>query len=81
MSLADDPSYRRVAASVEAVGRANAVPVVFRSKAIQHLTEQRTNAGQSPFQLNELGYRCMAEYVVRAVLLSIRLGTPEKGVE
>jgi hypothetical protein len=36
------------------------------------LTEQRSNAGQNPFQLNELGYHCMAEHVVRAVLHSIQ---------
>ena len=45
-SLGDDPSYRRVVASVEAVARADAVPVVFRSKAVRYLTEQRANAGQ-----------------------------------
>src|SRR5689334_12910619 len=54
-SLGDDPSYRRVVASVEAVARADAVPVVFRSKAVRYLTEQRANAGQGPFRLNELG--------------------------
>src|SRR5215208_4090059 len=71
-SLAGDPGYNRLVASLEAVARANAVPLVFRSKAVRYLTEQRSNAGQNPFQLNELGYRCMAEHVVRAVLLSIR---------
>jgi len=70
--LADDPSYKQVVASVAAVARANAVPLVLRSKAVRYLTEQRSNAGQNPFQLNELGSRCMAEHVVRAVLLSIR---------
>src|SRR5215204_1293072 len=80
-SLGDDPSYKRVVASLEAVARANAVPLVFRSKAVRYLTEQRSNAGQNPFQLNELGYRCMAEHVVRAVLLSIRQpgGIPAQG--
>src|SRR5215213_3896474 len=76
-SLAGDPGYNRLVASLEvasleAVARANAVPLVFRSKAVRYLTEQRSNAGQNPFQLNELGYRCMAEHVMRAVLLSIR---------
>ncbi len=71
-SLADDPSYKQVVASVAAVARANAVPLVLRSKAVRYLTEQRSNAGQNPFQLNELGSRCLAEHVVRAVLLSIR---------
>ena len=71
-ALQSDPGYKRVVASVEAVARANAVPLVFRSKAVRYLTEQRSNAGQNPFQLNELGYRCIAEHVVRAVLLSIR---------
>jgi len=71
-SLADDPSYKQVVASVAAVARANAVPLVLRSKAVRYLTEQRSNAGQNPFQLNELGSRCMAEHVVRAILLSIR---------
>ena len=70
--LAGDADYNRLVASLEAVARANAVPLVFRSKAVRYLTEQRTNAGQNPFQLNELGYRCMAEHVMRAVLLSIR---------
>src|SRR5215217_3881767 len=71
-SLVGDPGYNRLVASLEAVARANAVPLVFRSKAVRYLTEQRSNAGQNPFQLNELGYRCIAEHVVRAVLLSIR---------
>src|SRR3954464_12230423 len=80
-SLAGDPGYNRVVASLEAVARANAVPLVFRSKAVRYLTEQRSNAGQNPFQLNELGYRCIAEHVVRAVLLSIRQpgGIPAQG--
>src|SRR5215208_5516433 len=80
-SLADDPSYKRVVATVEAVARADAVPLVFRSKAVRYLTEQRANARQNPFQMNELGYRCMAEHVVRAVLLSIRQTgeNPEQG--
>src|SRR3954452_7991003 len=80
-SLRDDPGYKRVVASVEAVARADAVPLVFRSKAVRYLTEQRSNAGQNPFQMNELGYRCMAEHVVRAVLLSIRQTgeNPEQG--
>src|SRR5215212_6223638 len=80
-SLADDPSYKRVVATVEAVARADAIPLVFRSKAVRYLTEQRSNAGQNPFQMNELGYRCMAEHVVRAVLLSIRQSgeSPEQG--
>src|SRR5215218_6044000 len=79
--LAGDPGYNRLVASLEAVARANAVPLVFRSKAVRYLTEQRSNAGQNPFQLNELGYRCMAEHVVRAVLLSIRHpgGIPAQG--
>src|SRR3954454_7006201 len=81
-SLPCDPGSTRVVASVEAVARANAVPLVFRSKAVRYLTEQRSNVGQNPFQLNELGYRCMAEHVVRAVLLSIRHpgGTPSQGL-
>jgi acyl-CoA thioesterase-1 len=79
--LADDPSYEHVVASVEAVARADAVPLVFRSKAVRYLTEQRSNAGQNSFQLNELGYRCMAQHVMRAVLLSIRQSgeIPEQG--
>src|SRR3954466_14343676 len=71
-SLGDDPSYKQVVASVAAIARANAVPLVLRSKAVRYLIEQRSNAGQNPFKLNELGSRCMAEHVVRAVLLSIR---------
>ena len=71
-SLVGDPGYKRLVASVETVARANALPLVFRSKAVRYLTEQRSNAGQNPFQLNELGYRCIAEHVVRAVLLGPR---------
>src|SRR5436305_433556 len=68
-----------VLAPLEAVARAAEVPVVFRSKAVRYLTEQHSNAEQNPFQLNELASRCMAEHVVRAVLLSIRLaGEPAK---
>lgn len=79
-SLAGDPSYRGIVAAIEAVALANKVPVVFRSKAVRYLTGQRSNAVESPFWLNELGHRCMAEHVVRAVLRSILQapGTPPR---
>ena len=32
--------------------------LVFRSKAVRYLTEQRSNAGQNPFQLNAEAGRC-----------------------
>ena len=49
------------------------MPLVRRFEAMRYLSGTRKRRGQSAnlFQLNDLGYRCMAEHVARAIALGL----------
>src|SRR3954469_2094749 len=51
--------------------RQNEVPLVRRSAAMRFLSEQKTEAAQSRFGLQSLGYHCTAEHVAHAVVLAL----------
>ena len=72
-SLADDASYKDIVRVIEDVARRNRVPLVHRYDATRYLAEHRERARllRNQFQLNDLGYRCMAEHVARAVTVSL----------
>jgi len=72
-SLADDASYKDIVRVIEDVARRNRVPLVHRYDATRYLAEHRERAPllRNQFQLNDLGYRCMAEHVARAVTVSL----------
>src|SRR3954452_7258635 len=72
-SLAEDASYKGIVHIIEDVARKNRVPLVHRYDATRYLADHKERAPllRNQFQLNDLGYRCMAEHVARAVTVSL----------
>lgn len=74
-SLADDAYYTSIVRSVRAVATREMVPLVLRYDAMRYLAG-RSDKGEGhmlghQFRLNDLGLRCMAEHVTRAITLSL----------
>lgn len=74
-SLAADAYYTSIVQSVRTVATTEAVPLVLRYDAMRYLAG-RSDKGEShmlgqQFRLNDLGLRCMAEHVTRAITLSL----------
>ena len=74
-SLAEDEYYNSVVRRVRDVARREAVPLVQRFEAMRYLSTG-TEKGDGhflgrQFRLNDLGLRCMAEHVTRAITLSL----------
>ncbi|GJE61590.1 hypothetical protein MPOCJGCO_3712 [Methylobacterium trifolii] len=74
-SLADDAYYSSIVRSVREVAAREQVPLVLRYEALRYLAG-RTDKGEGhmlgrQFRLNELGLRCLAEHVTRAITLSL----------
>lgn len=72
--LASDRNYREIVASIAEIAREQSVLLVRRFDAMEDLAQQ--HPGQSylagdRFHLNDLGYRCMAEYAAKAILAGI----------
>ena len=80
-SLARDDYYGRIVKTVQAVAQRERVPLVLRYEAMRYLSSQPTASGRylarDQFHLNDLGYRCMAEHVARAITLAVV--EPEQG--
>ena len=73
MARSDVDDLRTRAGAIEDVARKNRVPLVHRYDATRYLSEHKERAPtlRNQFQLNDLGYRCMAEHVARAVTVSL----------
>ncbi|WP_246733402.1 GDSL-type esterase/lipase family protein [Methylobacterium sp. BTF04] len=74
-SLADDEYYTSIVRKVQEVATREGVPLVQRYEAMRFLSA-RSEKGEghmlgSQFRLNDLGLRCMAEHVTRAITLSL----------
>lgn len=71
--LASDNHYAMIVKTIGSVAREARVPLVHRFDAMADLARQTTApAGENDgFRLNELGYRCMAEYAARAIVTGI----------
>lgn len=73
--LAGDDYYKQVVASIQNVAAENRVPLVLRFEAMRYLAGQHAGGGEylarDQFHLNDLGYRCMAEHVARAITVGI----------
>ncbi len=74
-SLAADEYYTALVSKVKAVALREAVPLVQRYEAMRYLA-RRNDKGEghllgTQFRLNDLGLRCMAEHVTRAITLSL----------
>ena len=74
-SLARDDHYGRIVKAIQEVARKDRVPLVLRYEAMRYLSSQPTAAGRylarDQFHLNDLGYRCMAEHVARAITFAL----------
>lgn len=72
--LANDEHYTSIVKTIAEVARQERVLLVHRFDAMADLAKQRGNAAflaHDRFHLNDLGYRCMAEYAARAIVAGI----------
>ena len=72
--LAADEHYTSIVKSISDVARGERVLVVHRFGAMADLAGQmpaKTYLAADRFHLNDLGYRCMAEYAARAIVAGI----------
>ena len=72
--LADDDYYRKIVEIIDEVAREERVLVVDRYQAMAELAARNGNntyLAADRFHLNDLGYRCMAEYAARAIVSGI----------
>ena len=73
-SLARDDYYGRIVSTIQEVARRDRVPLVLRYEAMRWLSSQKVGGSllaRDQFHLNDLGYRCMAEHVARAITLAV----------
>ncbi|GJE54419.1 hypothetical protein EKPJFOCH_0894 [Methylobacterium thuringiense] len=75
-SIADDESYNGLVRKVQDIAAEQRVPLVRRYEAMRFLSasgdkENETHMLGRHFRLNDLGLRCMAEHVTRAITLSL----------
>lgn len=73
-SLADDDYYKQVVAAIQTIAQRNRVPLVLRFEAMRYLAGRQTKdalLSRDHFHLNDLGYRCMAEHVARAITVGL----------
>ena len=73
-SLARLDYYSQIVKAIEEVARRDRVPLVRRFEAMRHLAGQQKARGYlagDQFHLNDLGYRCMAEHVARAITVGL----------
>lgn len=80
-SLDQDEYYGAIVKSIQDIARKNRVPLVQRFEAMRYLAGQRPGNGylsRDQFHLNDLGYRCMAEHVARAITVSVLQSDPAR---
>lgn len=78
-SLDQDEYYGAIVKSIQDIARKNRVPLVLRFEAMRYLAGQRranSYLSRDQFHLNDLGYRCMAEHVARAITVSLLESDP-----
>jgi len=70
-AMANDNHFVELITTIRNRARENEVALVRRSAAMRFLSEQKTEAAQSRFGLQNLGYHCTAEHVAHAVVLAL----------
>src|SRR4051812_40031594 len=71
-AMANDDHFVELITIIRNRARENEVALVRRSAAMRFLSEQKTEAAQSRFGLQNLGYHCTAEHVAHAVVLAVK---------
>jgi lysophospholipase L1-like esterase len=79
-ALASDEHYNALITAIRNSARKHHVPLVLRFEAMRFLSHQKAKAARNQFQLSELGYQCLAEYVARTITLSL-LNYPRQSTE
>jgi lysophospholipase L1-like esterase len=72
--MADDQNYIKIVKAIASVGKEEQVFVVHRYDAMSDLAKQHGAANflsKDGLELNDLGYRCVAEYAARAIVSGI----------
>lgn len=80
--LADDDHYRMIVKAIASVAAAQRVLLVRRYDAMAELSQVRGNGtylARDSFHLNDLGYRCMAEYAARAIVAGLLQAEQDQG--
>lgn len=78
--LASDDHYRAIVSGIADVAREEKVLLVHRFDAMSDLAQrngEKTYIVGDGLHLNDLGYRCMAEYAARAIVAGILADEPE----
>jgi acyl-CoA thioesterase-1 len=78
-SLAKDDYYGTMVKTIEDVARKSRVPLVRRYEAMRFMAGRAKGdayLARDHFHLNDLGYRCMAEHVARAVTVGLLMAEP-----
>jgi lysophospholipase L1-like esterase len=78
-SLAKDDYYAAMVRTIEEIARRSRVPLVRRYEAMRFMAGRAKDdiyLARDHFHLNDLGYRCMAEHVARAVTVGLLLADP-----
>jgi lysophospholipase L1-like esterase len=73
-ALARHDYYGSIVKAIEDVARKDRVPLVRRYEAMRYLAGEQKARGYlstDQFHLNDLGYRCMAEHVARAITVGL----------
>jgi lysophospholipase L1-like esterase len=73
-SLDQDEYFHGIVNAIQDVAKRDRVPLVQRYEAMRYLSGKRKAGAylaRDEFHLNDLGYRCMAEHVARAVTVSL----------
>ncbi len=72
--LSNDEHYRLIVKTIETVARESQIRLVHRYDAMADLARNKSNIAylaNDRLHLNDLGYRCMAEYAARAIVAGI----------
>lgn len=72
--LARDDYYKEIVTIIQDTAQRNRVPLVQRYESMRYLANHKPEGlylALDHFHLNDLGYRCMAEHVARAVTVSL----------
>ena len=80
--LATDDHYRRIVKAIDDVAREELVLLVHRFDAMAEISRQagaQTLVSRDGMHLNDLGYRCMAEYAARAIVAGILTAEQDQG--
>lgn len=75
-----DEHYRSIVRAITDIARREKVPLVHRYDAMEDLARRhadRSYMAADHFHLNDLGYKCMAEYAAQAIEVGIRQAVAE----